>query len=263
MGERYKPVIGETKLTGPSIHGGSKLGITLAYRIPGSAGIWIIAAMDDGKLKMVKIRITGANTFEYVKKYYTGRYIPIAKISKSDYSDISQFYFTDKLWWDGEPSDLYYVELVTENYCESVTMMKRVEITTSKDCELVTKGVEITTSQDFIYKVIELKPGYIGMEVDVENGKISKVHKTAQSTLFDAKVTEGNTIIKIDSKDFSEGLLRNKIRGSKNYQIKVAVSTNAIEIEEEKTKEKKENNEESESEKEPTIKKNDEKTCLN
>ena len=142
--ERYKPVIGETKLTGPSINNGSKLGITLAYRIPASAGIWIVAAMDDGKLKMVKIRITGANTFEYVNIYCSGRYIPRKKVPKSC---ISSETFTVESCWDKMPSHDYYVELVTENYCELVTMKKRVEITTSQDCELVTKGVEITTSQ--------------------------------------------------------------------------------------------------------------------
>jgi len=131
--EQYKPVIGETKLSEPFIKHGSPLpvGITIAHRIPGPGRFWIVALMVNGKLKMVKIRITGANTFKYTSYRYLGKY-------KVPESDISPETFTVESCFDEAIEDEYRVELVTKNNCEF--------------CELVTKQAEITTSQPTIKK---------------------------------------------------------------------------------------------------------------
>jgi len=130
---RYKPVIGETKLAGPSVNWSSPLPITIAHRIPGPGRWWIVALTEPTSrvFKMVKIRITGANTFEYANtKYDSGRYIPVAKVPESG---ISPETFTVKSCWDGAIPHEYWVELVTKNNCEY--------------CEFVTKQAENTTSQ--------------------------------------------------------------------------------------------------------------------
>jgi len=74
--------------------------------------------------------------------------------------------------------------------------------------------------------LIDLQPGYIGVDVLKHNGHIGKIFNSAhrlsaQKALIDAKVRKGCKIIKIDSEDYSIELLREKKNGSRNYQIEV------------------------------------------
>ena len=50
---------------------GKPLSAEIAFKVP-NENAWIIGAKDDGQLKMVKIQVTGANTYKWIRTKYRG-----------------------------------------------------------------------------------------------------------------------------------------------------------------------------------------------
>ena len=67
----WKPLLPQTKIGGPWINHGTPISATIAYPIADEDDVWIIAAKDHAYLKMIKIRITGPNTFDWIMSYYS------------------------------------------------------------------------------------------------------------------------------------------------------------------------------------------------
>ena len=59
----------QTKIGGPWINHGRPKPATIAFKIP-NEDAWIIGLHDDVYMKMVKIRITGSNTFKWIASKY-------------------------------------------------------------------------------------------------------------------------------------------------------------------------------------------------
>ena len=68
IGTRIK-LNGATKLTGVWINNGIPVSATIAH--PLGENIFIIAAFTESHLKMVKIRVTGETSFEWIDAKYT------------------------------------------------------------------------------------------------------------------------------------------------------------------------------------------------
>ena len=65
----WKVVLGgKSKLTGIHVNENFPIAAIIAYHVKGN--IYIVAAMDDSYLKMVKIRITGETTFDWLAAKY-------------------------------------------------------------------------------------------------------------------------------------------------------------------------------------------------
>ena len=56
--------------TGPSINDGTPLPATIALKLEKDE-TWIVGVNDGGYLKMVKLRVTGSNSFDWIATKYT------------------------------------------------------------------------------------------------------------------------------------------------------------------------------------------------
>ena len=59
----------ETKFMGSAINYGNPIPATIALDI--GSNIWIVAVVDGGYVKMVKIRVTGESSFSWIKTMYS------------------------------------------------------------------------------------------------------------------------------------------------------------------------------------------------
>ena len=66
----WRVLIPETRLAGDSINNGMPIPATIAFKPPNSEYYWIVGAHDDRFLKMVKIQVTGANTYKWISSKY-------------------------------------------------------------------------------------------------------------------------------------------------------------------------------------------------
>ena len=55
----------ETMLSGPWINEGTPIPATIAFKLP-REDAWIVGANEGGYLKMVKLKVTGSKTFEWI-----------------------------------------------------------------------------------------------------------------------------------------------------------------------------------------------------
>ena len=100
----WKVVLGgKTKLTGIHVNENFPIAAIISYRVKGN--IYIVAAMDDFYLKMVKIRITGETTFDWLTAKYRG---PSSMCTKQITFSEECFYGT------GMPKSSYNVQLLAE-----------------------------------------------------------------------------------------------------------------------------------------------------
>jgi len=60
----------QTQMRGGAVNFGSPISADIAFKVPNS-NTWIIGANDGGHLKMVKILVTGANTYDWIESKYT------------------------------------------------------------------------------------------------------------------------------------------------------------------------------------------------
>ena len=65
--ENWKILLPQTKFSGSNI-GGSPVPATIALQL--SDNEWIVGVVNDNIMKMVKLRITGANTFDWIATKY-------------------------------------------------------------------------------------------------------------------------------------------------------------------------------------------------
>ena len=56
-------------MRGGAVNFGSPISADIAFKVPNS-NTWIIGANDGGHLKMVKILVTGANTYKWISSKY-------------------------------------------------------------------------------------------------------------------------------------------------------------------------------------------------
>ena len=95
----------QTTFAGPKINYGTPRPATIAFKLS-NKGEWIVGVQDGNYLKMVKLRVTGANSYEWINtKYETnGNYDASCLISFSE----SCFVGTSV------DRDFYRINLVTE-----------------------------------------------------------------------------------------------------------------------------------------------------
>ena len=93
--KKWKPLQPQTKLGGPwvgystdSYGNGDPIPATIAYPVAGEDDVWIIGAKD-GHLKMVKIRITGPNTYDWIESYYSSEYGCLDNFTESCFAGTS------------------------------------------------------------------------------------------------------------------------------------------------------------------------------
>ena len=102
----WKVVLGgKSKLTGIHVNESFPIATIIAYHVKGN--IYIVAAMDDSYLKMVKIRITGETTFDWLT----------AKYNRPSYSSMctKQITFYEECFYGTSmPKRSYNVELHAE-----------------------------------------------------------------------------------------------------------------------------------------------------
>ena len=67
--ENWKVLLPQTKLAGPFINYGTPRSATIALKLSGK-NEWIIGIQDSYFLKMVKLRVTGANTYKWISTKY-------------------------------------------------------------------------------------------------------------------------------------------------------------------------------------------------
>ena len=58
-------------MAGGAINYGNSMPAQIAFKV-GDEDIWIVGALDNGFLKMVKIQVTGANTYNWISSKYRG-----------------------------------------------------------------------------------------------------------------------------------------------------------------------------------------------
>ena len=117
-------VLSGTKLTGVSINNGTPLPVTLSLRVDNNAQgtVWIVGLVEDAEsgktLKMVKIRVTGANTYTWIATRYTQKYD--SGCAKQDSFSASCFESSGNVQ---QPKDVYPVQLVASKFSNAPGMI--------------------------------------------------------------------------------------------------------------------------------------------
>ena len=65
----WSVILPQTRIGGPHVNLGKPIPATIAFKIP-NEDAWIIGVHDHVYMKMVKIRITGVNTFTWIASKY-------------------------------------------------------------------------------------------------------------------------------------------------------------------------------------------------
>jgi len=66
-------LVPHTRLAGEAINSGTPIPATLADKVP-NEDAWIVGAYDNGYMKMVKIQVTGSNTYTLIASKYEGAF---------------------------------------------------------------------------------------------------------------------------------------------------------------------------------------------
>ena len=96
----------QTKLSGANINGGIPIPATIAFKLANDDE-WIVGVLDGGYLKMVKLKVTGPNSYDWMATKYTNLY------DESCPTAFSESCFTGYDAFNGET--YYTVELVASN----------------------------------------------------------------------------------------------------------------------------------------------------
>ena len=98
-------LIPETLLAGPSINSGNPVPATISFQVP-NEDAWIVGVHDDTYLKMVKLRVTGANSYDWIST---------KSLSDGSYPDSCLTSFTESCFKGDDGSENFYeVKLVAE-----------------------------------------------------------------------------------------------------------------------------------------------------
>ena len=73
----------QTKFVGANINHGTPIPATIALKLS-NEGEWIVGVVDGKYLKMVKLRVTGASSYEWIDNKYTTKYDPSCLTSFSE-----------------------------------------------------------------------------------------------------------------------------------------------------------------------------------